>query len=163
MLDAYARKKEVISSISTGSKKVSATEATINEENDKKRDRDEVDLFALNKELHTEVKHLGVLISNGVVLKDVALARSKGDPDSPLWNEYELNVADIAEQKLVVKQTKKRINEFHNKKKHAIECNRYVSKPPSRLFETPRSSFSSTTINDGGNSRDDDNESGNKE
>ena len=94
MLDtANAHKKEAIGSVSR--KKVTATETTIDKENDKKRDRDEVDLFALNKWLCTEVKHLGVLIRYGMLLKDVAIARSNGDPDSPLWNVYEQNFAEI--------------------------------------------------------------------
>ena len=162
------RRKEAICSKSSKKATITIAKVTIDKENDKKRDRYEVGLFTLNKQLRTKVKHLNALICNGVMIKDVALAKSKGDPDSPLWNNYDLNAAAIAEANKDVKQIEKYIEGFYNKIPHALECTGYGSKPPSRLFETPRSlllssmilysSLLSSTNLDSGNSTDDDNE-----
>ena len=57
-----------------------------------------------------------------MLLKDVAIARSNGDPDTPLWNVYEQNFAEINEAKQIVKQIEKEIEALRNKMKHALEC-----------------------------------------
>ena len=148
--DGAIRRNKAIGSVS--SKKVVVTETTVT------KARDEMEILSLTKMIDGKLKHHASLVEDKKTSSMIALQVTNGsyDENNVFWQDVRHNCTMLREIDEEIKSLQCTLNYRISKKRTADAMNDSIdnsSKPPSRLFETPRSSVSLTTICvDNGNS-----------